>query len=167
MTVRNLFAAIPLLAILLSGTAAAQSGASGLYGELRGGATFLSDSDLEGAGTVGEVAFDTGGLVEGAVGYEHTNFRGSTKSSNEAVLVPRMFLETRLWGDSSLLEDFVLYPSLTDTGEYRFHSETKFTDPITDKMSWSASFIDDYDSDPAGGTKSNDYRLITAIDYAF
>ena len=71
MTVRHLFAAIPLLALLLPGTAAAQNADGSFYGELRGGATFLSDSDLNGSGTLGEVDFDTGGLVEGAVGFHH------------------------------------------------------------------------------------------------
>ena len=29
------------------------------------------------------------------------------------------------------------------------------------------SFIDDFNSEPAGSTKKNDYRLISSIDYAF
>ena len=60
--------------ILLPGAAAAQGS---LYGELRGGAAFLTDSDVDSDAfsAVGfddvELSFDTGWLIEGAFGYAH------------------------------------------------------------------------------------------------
>lgn len=57
--------------MLLPGAAAAQ-GLQGLYGELRGGASFPDDADTDfGGGIDGDLSFDTGWLIEGAVGYAH------------------------------------------------------------------------------------------------
>jgi len=106
-------------------------------------------------------------MVEMAIGFEHTNFRDASKSSNEAVLVPRGFLEKKFIGGLSLSQDIVLYLSLEDTGKYRLHSETVLTNPINDHLSWKISFIDDLNSDPTGSAKKNDYRLISSLDYAF
>ncbi len=49
----------------------------GIYFDLRGGLTYLSDSDLSEAGVTGEAEFDNGYGIEGAVGYaHHSGFRG-------------------------------------------------------------------------------------------
>ncbi len=106
-------------------------------------------------------------MVEMAIGFEHTNFRDASKNSNEAVLVPRGFLEKKLIEDLRLSQDIILYSSLEDTGKYRFHSETALTNPINDHLSWKLSFIDEFNSDPTGSAKKNDCRLISSLDYAF
>ena len=106
-------------------------------------------------------------MVELAIGFEHTNFRDTSNSSNEAILVPRGFLEKKFIGESSLSQDIFLYPYLQDTDKYRLHSETTVTNPINDRLSWKISFIDDLNSDPKGSAKKNDYSLITSLDYAF
>ena len=66
-----------------------------------------------------------------------------------------------------VLQELVMYPSLEDTGDYRFHSETVWTTPISDKVSFKLSFIDDYNSNPAAGKKKNDTTLATSLSYAF
>lgn len=62
----------------LAGPAAAQGMHEGVYVELRGGATFLSDSDLSATGFSNtELEFETGFVIDGAVGYAHmSGFRG-------------------------------------------------------------------------------------------
>jgi len=106
-------------------------------------------------------------MIEGAIGFEHTNYRDNTKSENEAILAPRGFLEKRLVGNLRISEDIILYPSLSEGGKYRLHSETALINSLSDKVSWKLSFIDDFNSDPSGNTKKNDFRLISYVDYAF
>lgn len=74
----KIFFAVLTVAAMLPGVAAAQSLSNSIYGELRGGASFLTDSELDaGGGAKADLEFDTGWLVEGAVGYAHeSGFRG-------------------------------------------------------------------------------------------
>jgi len=106
-------------------------------------------------------------MAESAIGFEHTNYRDGTKSDNGAILIPRGFLEKKLLGNLRFIEDITLYPSLSEGGEYRLHSETIFINPITDQVAWKVSFIDDYISKPSGNTKKNDFSLISSLDYSF
>ncbi|MBU0504007.1 MAG: DUF481 domain-containing protein, partial [Candidatus Omnitrophica bacterium] len=90
-----------------------------------------------------------------------------TKDSNEAVLIPRAFFEKKLFGKSRISQDIIFYPSLTESGEYRFYSETTFINPINEKLSLRFSFIDDYNSKSTKDTKKNDARLISSLSYSF
>lgn len=72
---RGLLAAAVAL-VLLPGAAAAQTGNSFYYGELRGGAAFLSDADIDDrdgvlalTGIEVEIDSKVGWLAEGAIGY--------------------------------------------------------------------------------------------------
>ncbi len=66
-----------LFALLLPGSAAAQNWQSGVYLELRAGATFLDDTDIEDDPLLDEIETDAGWLVDAAVGYAHeTGLRG-------------------------------------------------------------------------------------------
>ncbi len=106
-------------------------------------------------------------MAECAVGYEYTNYRDNTKSTGEAVLIPRAFLEKKFANNLVVSQDVTLYPSLKDTGDYRLHSETSLTSPISETLSLKFSFIDDFDSNPGGDTKKNDYRLVSGLEYQF
>jgi len=41
-------------------------------------------------------------MTEGAIGFQHTNYRDATESDNEAVIIPRGFLEIKLIGSMKL-----------------------------------------------------------------
>lgn len=59
-------------AVALPGTAVAQDWYDGVYVELRGGASFLTDSEIEESGFADiDADFDVGWLVDGAFGYAH------------------------------------------------------------------------------------------------
>ena len=62
-------------AIFLPSAAAAQNWSEGVYVEVRGGATFLNESDIEDLGGFDDIELETktGWLVDGAVGYAHNS----------------------------------------------------------------------------------------------
>jgi len=106
-------------------------------------------------------------MVELAVGIEHTEYRDDTDSKTEAVLIPRGFIEKKLLDNLRISEDIILYPSLGDIGEYHLKSETALVNSLSDAMSLKISFIDEYNSNPGGSIKKNDYRLISSVVYQF
>lgn len=106
-------------------------------------------------------------MVEVGVGLEHTTFRDDTTNTNEAILIPRAFLQKKLFANSIISQDVILYPSLENMGEYRFHSETSLVNPINDRLSLQFSLITDYDSTPPKDTEKIDTRLISSLTYAF
>jgi putative salt-induced outer membrane protein YdiY len=102
-----------------------------------------------------------------AVAYQYSSYIDGTKSDGKMAIVPHFYYEKVLTGQLKFTEDFTLYPSLEDLKEIRFHSETSLTHPINDNLSWKLSFIDDYDAEPSGTAETNDYRLVTGVDYNF
>jgi len=106
-------------------------------------------------------------MTEFGTGLEHTNFRQGAKNKNEVVLLPRAFFEKGIFDKSRITQDIILYPSLTESGEYRLHSETALISPINKKFSLRFSFIDDYNSNPTKDTKKNDTRFISSLNYSF
>jgi len=106
-------------------------------------------------------------LAEIGAGYQHTNYRDATKDSNDPILTPRGYFEKKVFKNSRISQEVILYPSLKDTGDYRMHSETVWTTPISDKVSFKLSFIDDYNSNPAAGKKKNDTILASSLSHAF
>ncbi|MFH1782178.1 MAG: DUF481 domain-containing protein [Candidatus Omnitrophota bacterium] len=113
-------------------------------------------------------ADDFKAMTEIGLGYEYTNFRtGSIEDEDNMVLIPRVFLEKKLWGKSTISENVYIYPSIDNFEEYRLRSETVFTNPIDDKLSLRVTLIDDYDSDPTGGAKKNDVQITSSLVYNF
>lgn len=105
--------------------------------------------------------------VDVGIGLEHTDYRDVTGDTSELTLVPSAFLEKKIFGESKITENVTCYPSLEDSANYRLHSETSFVNPINDKLSLRLSFIEDYDSSPATGTKKNDIRFTSSLVYVF
>ena len=110
---------------------------------------------------------DIKAMTEAAIGFEYTDYRDSQEDDDEVVLIPRAYLEKNLYGDSRISQDLVLYSTPGDLDEYRLKSETTFTSPVSEEISLKLSVIDDYDSEPAGGAKKNDFRFISSLIYSF
>ena len=106
-------------------------------------------------------------MAEAAIGYEHTDYRDSTDSDNETVLVPRAFLEKVIFGDARIRQDVFFYPAVDDFSDYRLHSETVFSNPLNGELSLDVSMIEDYNSEPLTNVKKNDLRLLTSLTYSF
>ena len=101
------------------------------------------------------------------IGYEYTNYSDDSKSTGEPILIPHAYIEKKISDKATISEDITLYPSLKETGEYRLRSETALTSPLADNLDLKVSLIDDFDSDPKGDSKKNDYRFISALEYSF
>lgn len=110
---------------------------------------------------------DLRAMAEVGLGWERTDFRNSTKDSDEIALLPRAFFEKKLFSESRISQDLTFYPYLSDAGEFRLRSETKLINPINEKLALSLSLIDDYNSNPAKNTKKNDLQIISALTYSF
>lgn len=106
-------------------------------------------------------------MAELALGLEHTDYRGNKKDTDEAVLVPRLFFEKEIFNKLRFSQDLYAYPAMDDFGDYRIHSETAFTNPVTKNLSLDIKVIDDYDSTPAEDAKKNDTRFISSLSYSF
>ncbi|MBN1794798.1 MAG: DUF481 domain-containing protein [Candidatus Omnitrophica bacterium] len=106
-------------------------------------------------------------MAEGSLGLEHTEYRDDTEKSDECIGVLRGLLEKKLFGKATFSQDVSLYPSFGDFGEYRLHSETALTNPISDSLSLRVSLIDDYNSDAPAGKKKNDLQIVSSLVYAF
>ncbi|MDP3920323.1 MAG: DUF481 domain-containing protein [Candidatus Omnitrophota bacterium] len=106
-------------------------------------------------------------LTEVGVGFAHTKFRDDTEDKDELVLVPRLYLEKRLIGESRVSQDIFAYPEITDFGAFRLHSETRLDNPINDYLKLRLSLIDDYNTDPGDDVRRNDLRLESSVAVSF
>ncbi len=109
-------------------------------------------------------------MTEIAIGLENTHFRGDNPTKYEAVLIPRIFVEKKLLGDTVISQEIIFYPSLSYMGDYRLYLQTSLKNPLTDRLFLRVSFIDNYNSCPANAdtdTKRNDMQLVTSLGYTY
>lgn len=100
-------------------------------------------------------------------GVTYTDYRTERKNDTELVLIPRLFAEKRLLGQSRISEEVTAYPSLTNRGEYRLRSETIFTNPISEKLRLKITWLNEYNSAPGAGIKKQDSSLVSSLEYLF
>ncbi|MFP4472948.1 MAG: YdiY family protein [Candidatus Omnitrophota bacterium] len=105
-------------------------------------------------------------MTELAVAHEYTNYRTGA-SSNEALLTPRVYYERLIMEKLRFSQDLIGYVPVDGYDQYRLRSETSLKHSLNDRLSCRLSFIDEYNADPAAGSKDNDYRLIYALEYSF
>ncbi len=110
---------------------------------------------------------DLKAMVEGAVGFEHTDYRDQTPDRDEAVLIPRAFFDKEVFSKSRISQDITFYSFPDDISEYRLRSETIFKSPLKDNLSLRFSLIDEYNSDPPADVQKNDIRFISGLELSF
>jgi putative salt-induced outer membrane protein YdiY len=110
---------------------------------------------------------DLKAMAELGIGYQYTHFYSNTKPTGSPVLVPRFFIDKRLFGKLHLSEDFTFYPSLDNLNDYRFRSETDLTNQISARWALKISYIDSFNSVPPLSVKKNDYTFVTSLQYTF
>jgi len=60
-----------------------------------------------------------------------------------------------------------LFPSLSDFGEFRFTWLSTFTTPIGERWDLRLTILDQYNSDPVAGVKSNDLQVTLSLVFTF
>jgi putative salt-induced outer membrane protein len=100
--------------------------------------------------------------VFGGIAWNRENFaHGEDRSSAEALV--GQSLSYRLGPRTSIKEQFVLFPNLTDTGNYRMNFDTTMATDITHRIGWQFTISDRYLSNPPLGFERNDLLLTTGI----
>ncbi len=106
-------------------------------------------------------------MTEAGIGFEHTAYRSNIKDGSEWVLIPRAFLEKRLFDNTTISQDIFYYPTLENFRNYRLRSSTTLNVAMNKRFSIRVSLIDEYNSLPPEDVKENDLRLITALACSF
>lgn len=102
------------------------------------------------------------------IGYEYTNYNTTdTKSTGNFSLIPHFYIDKTLIGKSKISQDLTMYPSLESFADFRMRSETAFVNPVSDRLSFKLSFIDEYNSTPPAGAKKNDTTFLSSIQFSF
>jgi putative salt-induced outer membrane protein YdiY len=73
----------------------------------------------------------------------------------------------KLGANSTLKEKLVLFPNMTDTGNYRINLDTTMLTAIRKWFNWQFTVSDRYLSNPIAGRKSNDLLLTTGVRLVF
>ncbi len=106
-------------------------------------------------------------MAELGAGYEHINYRETSRDTGEGIIVPRLFFERKLIGRSKISSDLSLFVPVTDLNDYRLRAEASFVNPIDDHWAIKMSIIDDYNNRAQGDIKKNDLQFISSLVHSF
>ena len=119
---------------------------------------------------IGYSLFDTEkweAMLEGAIGFEHTNYRSDNPADNETIFIGRAYVERKFSNKAGLSQDISVYQSFDNTDDWRVRSETSFTNPISNILSLRIGFTVNYDSEPLEGIEHTDTQLSTLLICSF
>lgn len=104
--------------------------------------------------------------VFGGASYNYENFSdGTTRNSGE--LLAGEQLDYNLSDRVTFAERFVVFPNLSETGEYRMNFDASMLTKINDHFGWHLTFSDRYLSNPVGDALKNNLLLSTGIRFTF
>ena len=103
----------------------------------------------------------------GGAAWNKEFYRGDFNDRSSAEAQFGQDLSYRLSSRASLKERFVIFPNLSDTGEYRINFDAGLVTDITKKFGWQITVSDRYISNPLPGLKKNDLLLTTGINVKF
>jgi putative salt-induced outer membrane protein len=122
------------------------------------------------AGGFGYWFFDTDKtklMAEVGAGIERTHFKSNTKYTSDWVLIPRAWLEKKIFENITVSHGISYYPAFEDFNCYRLRSETSLDIKMNNHIKIRFSIFDDYNSNPPKDTKKNDMRAITSLVCSF
>ncbi len=97
--------------------------------------------------------------------WQLTNFYDNTDSKGEFILVPGLNVEMVVCKNATLVFDAAIYPSFDRDDGYRVKAELSLITPISNKMSFKLSVIEEYDSNPRLNAFENDIKLNSSLVY--
>ena len=90
---------------------------------------------------------------------------GEKRKSGEVILGEE--LSYKLSSSTSLAQRAVLYPNLSEIGEFRFSFDTTAVTRLSKSLGWQVTLSDRYISNPISGLKKNDLLLTTGLRVTF
>ncbi|HUZ47679.1 MAG TPA: DUF481 domain-containing protein [Terriglobia bacterium] len=87
------------------------------------------------------------------------------QNSGEALVGEKITAQLTKWVNFAHHINF--YPNLTRAGDYRFDTSTALSIPLTQRLSFSVSFVDFYLSNPLPGNHKNNATLSTGLGIRF
>lgn len=120
------------------------------------------------AGGLGYRVFDTPANrfdLLGGLSYNHTQYVAETVGAAELLLGEES--RHKLSAGTSVMQRLVVYPNLTDTGEYRLQFSAGLTTKINDRLNLTVTLTDNYQSNPQPGIDRNELLFITGISMNF
>jgi putative salt-induced outer membrane protein YdiY len=98
--------------------------------------------------------------------YRHEARANGTNEDELFVLIGESF-KTQLNESMSLRQGLELYPSITDSGEYRQEAFVELKIDLTGNWALKLYGEQVYDSDPVPGTEKEDLRFVSTLGYSF
>jgi len=98
---------------------------------------------------------------EAGGGILHEEFR--TDSQTEGIAQFAVSFKWQMTEQLLFTQVVTVYPSLSDTGEYRLTSESNFTTPIGKRLDLRLAIVDRYDSNPPAGVTENDLQVTLSL----
>lgn len=93
-------------------------------------------------------------------------FQGDVRRSSGEILFGES-LKHKLFGVTSLEQKLMVFPNLSETGEYRLNFDAGLVTAINKWLSWQLTFSDRYLSNPLPGKQSNDILFTTGLRITF
>jgi len=98
---------------------------------------------------------------EAGAGILHEEFR--TDTQDEAILQFAVSFKWQITKQLLFTQIVTIWPSLSETGEFRLTSESNFTTPIGERLDLRFSIVDRYDSNPPAGVTENDLQVTLSL----
>lgn len=92
---------------------------------------------------------------------------GTSLLQNSAEALAGEKLSAKLTKWLSVVHDINFYPNLTQAGGYRFDTSTALAVPLTNRVSFSISYVDFYLSNPLPGNRKNNATVSTGLGMHF
>jgi putative salt-induced outer membrane protein YdiY len=88
-------------------------------------------------------------------------------TQNSAELLVGENLTLKLAHGMKIIHDLEFYPNLSQTGQYRFDTNTAFAAPISKRLSFTLSYVEFYLSHPLPGNHKNNSTLAAGLGVTF
>jgi len=109
-----------------------------------------------------------GEIGAGLTGEFFDEEEGDDEENLEASLRLNAEWRQKLFDNAEFFQGLILYPSLSEFGDYRLRSESTLVTPLSEQWAIKLSLVDDYDSSPENkDTKKNDLRFVSSIQYTY
>lgn len=98
--------------------------------------------------------------------WNRTWFLGAANTSSAEILIGNS-LKHQFNDRVKFQQGFVIYPNLTNTGDYRFVFDSTLSADLTKRIGWFVTVADRFNSAPLFGVQKNDFLFATGLKWSF